>query len=540
MKKYGKYAVVCFALLTAFLSNQILSQKLPDYRERALLIPVSSSVEKNLIPSEPILISKTITEPDDYILDSGDRLFVSIRGVEDENFDIIINPEGAAYLPGVGIVELRGLSLSAGKEKLKNEISNNFKNVNVDVSIIDVKLIKVNLIGDVTKPASYNLPAVARLNDLIAASSGLNISADLRNIEILNESGSTHTVDLLMFFRNGDNENNPYLRNGSTIKINKADKLVSIFGAVPNFGTYEFKKGETVLELIKLAGGLNDNARIDSIEVISFEDDNKTLSSKYFSLNEIKNSNIKLKKSDKVVVREKTEYLIDRLVSVSGYVKSPGVYKIKKDETTLKQILLFEAGGFTEDASLADAYIIRIDGDADTEDPEFERLKLIPVPDMTEDEYDYFKAKSREKKGRMIVDFEKLFIQNDDSEDIILKKGDKIYVPEAKNYITIVGQVVSPGNIIFKETLTVEDYIQTAGGFSWRAIENDVRIIKANTGEWIEADDIEELNPGDIIWVPEELPAPKFWDVFIDALTIVGQVATVVAAVVAVVIASRN
>jgi polysaccharide export outer membrane protein len=274
--------------------------------------------------------------------------------------------------------------------------------------------------------------------------------------------------------------------------------------------------------------------------VISFKDDNKTLQSSYYSLNEIKSSNTKLKKSDKVVVREKTEYLVDRLVSVNGYVKSPGVYKIKKGETTLKHILLFEAGGFTEDASLTDAYIIRTDGDTDSEDPEFERLKLIPIPDMTEDEYDYFKAKSREKKGRMIVDFEKLFIESDDSEDIILKKGDKIYVPEAKNYITIVGQVVNPGNIIFKNSFSVDDYIETAGGFSWRAIENDVRVIKANTGEWVEADDIEELKPGDIIWVPEELPPPKFWDVFIDALTIVGQVATVVAAVIAVVIASRN
>ena len=91
----------------------------------------------------------------------------------------------------------------------------------------------------------------------------------------------------------------------------------------------------------------------------------------------------------------------------------------------------------------------------ENEDPEFERLKLIPVQDMTEDEYDYFKAKSREKKGRMVVDFEKLFIEGDESENIVLKKGDKIYVPEAKNYITIVGQVVNPGNIIFKNNLTI-------------------------------------------------------------------------------------
>ncbi len=533
-----KYFLICFIFIIS--SIQIYSQKLPSYGERALLSQ-TPKVESNLPGSgNPLIISKNISEPESYVLGAGDRLFISIRGVDEQNIDVIINPEGTVFIPGVGVVELKDLNLSEGKEKLKNEISNNFKNVNVDISITDVKIINVNLIGDVVKPSSHNIPAVTRLNDLVAASAGLNITANMRDIVVIDKNGISTSYDLLRYFRFGEKSNNPYLKDGSIIKIRKADKLVSIFGAVPNYGTYEFKDGESVYEFIELAGGLIDIAREDSIEVISFMDDNKTLESKYFNLDELTSSKLKLKNSDKVVIREKSEYLTDRLVTVRGFVKSPGVYKIQKNVTTLKQILLNEAGGFIEDASLKDAYIIRSNGDADDEDPEFERLKLIPIADMTEDEYDYYKAKSREKKGRMIVDFEKLFVENDNTEDIILKKGDKILIPEAKNYISIVGQVVSPGNIVYKQNFTVENYIETAGGFSWRAIESDVRIIKANTGEWVEADDIEQLEPGDIIWVPEELPAPKFWDVFIDALTIFGQVATVVAAVVAIVIASRN
>ncbi|MCK7519152.1 MAG: hypothetical protein MZV64_16210 [Ignavibacteriales bacterium] len=44
-------------------------------------------------------------------------------------------------------------------------------------------------------------------------------------------------------------------------------------------------------------------------------------------------------------------------------------------------------------------------------DPEFERLKLILRADMTDDEYDYLKAKSRQRKGKVVVDFEGLFIK---------------------------------------------------------------------------------------------------------------------------------
>jgi protein involved in polysaccharide export with SLBB domain len=487
-----------------------------------------------------LLISKNISEPDEYILGAGDRLFISIRGVDEQNIDVIITPEGTVFIPGVGVVQLRDLSLSDGKDKLKDEISNNFKDVEVDISILDVKIINVNLIGDVIKPSSQNVPAVARLNDLVSTSAGLNVTADLRDIIIIDKNGVSRSYDLLKYYRYGDKSNNPYLTDASIVKIKKADKIISIYGAVPNFGFYEFKEDEYADELIELAGGITDHGREDSIEVISFMDDNKTLTSRYFNLKELITSKVKLKVGDKIVVREKPEYLTDRLVTVKGFIKSPGVYKIQKGVTTLKDVLLNEAGGFLEDASLKDSYIIRSTGENENEDPEFERLKLIPIADMTEDEYDYFKAKAREKKGRMIVDFEKLFIDNKVSENIILKKGDNIVIPEAKNYISIVGQVVNPGNIIYKENFSVDNYIETAGGFSWRAIESDVRIIKANTGEWVEADDVEKLEPGDIIWVPEELPAPRFWDVFIDALTIVGQAATVVAAVVAVVIASRN
>ncbi|MFN3694016.1 MAG: polysaccharide biosynthesis/export family protein, partial [Ignavibacterium sp.] len=215
----------------------------------------------------------------------------------------------------------------------------------------------------------------------------------------------------------------------------------------------------------------------------------------------------------------------------------PGVYKIKKDETTLSQIIN-ESGGIKETASLKDAILYRTKADS-TYDPELERLRLIPRADMTDDEYDYLKARSRQKRGRVVVDFEKLFLKNDKNEDVVLKIGDIITIPEKKEYISIIGQVVNPGNITYKAGLTIEDYINIAGGFSWRAKEGDIRVIRANTGEWVDANDVDELKPGDTIWVPEDPPGPKFWDVFTTSLQVLGQVAAIIAATVAVIVATR-
>jgi polysaccharide biosynthesis/export protein len=138
------------------------------------------------------------------------------------------------------------------------------------------------------------------------------------------------------------------------------------------------------------------------------------------------------------------------------------------------------------------------------------------------------------------VDFYKLFKLKDMSENVVLQRGDIISIPEAKNYIIMLGQVVNAGNIIYQPGLNYKNYIDLAGGFGWRAKKGDVRIIRSNTGEWIDADESDTLKPGDAIWVPEKPQPPKFWDVFTTSLTIFGQLAAIVAATVAVIIATRK
>ena len=109
----------------------------------------------------------------------------------------------------------------------------------------------------------------------------------------------------------------------------------------------------------------------------------------------------------------------------------------------------------------------------------------------------------------------------------------------SENYVIILVQVVNPGNFVYSPNFSVQDYINAARGFAWRALENRVRVVKVKTGEWIDADDIDQLDPGDTIWITEDPPGPKFWDVFTTSLQVLGQIAAVIAATVAVIIATR-
>ena len=512
------------------------SQSLPDYIERNLLTSRDSVVQNYAYTVSP---SEGSINPRFYYVGPGDKIFISIRGIMEQSFNLVIDQEGNLYIPKVGLVNLDGRTLESAKDIIKQKILDVYKNVEIQISLLDFRKIKVSLIGNVNRPASYVLNSNSRLLDLILQSNGIQTNSDLRNIKIIDKGGGEKLYDLVSFLRLGDKNYNPYLREGDIVILSRVDKTVSVLGAVKNPGTFEYVEGETAEHLIKLAGDFLDKAKTDTLELTRFLNDNETIKSYYYSYNQIVNEKIILERGDRVIVREKSEYLIDRFVDVKGFVKYPGVYKIIQNKTTLHDLILTEVGGFLDNASLKDAYVIRTIG-SDDKDPEFERLKSVPRADMTDDEYDYLKQKSRHIKGKMVVDFERLFNNNDLSEDLILKRGDEIFVPESKKYITLVGQVINPGNIIYKPSLKIDDYIELAGGFGWRALENDIRVIKSNSGEWIDADDVKELEPGDIIWVPENPPNPRFWDMFQRILNITGQVATVIAATVAVIIATRK
>lgn len=529
-----KKLLLIISVHTLVFNFLISAQTFPDYRERSL-----SEIKDSLLKKDLTILTATegSINPEEYMLGPGDRIFISISGLEEIPLNLVIDQEGNLYIPRVGGVDLKNTTLAEGRKKIISAINRYYKNVDVFVTLSDFRKIKVSLLGNVVEPSSHVLPANARLMDLISVSKGLTENSNYRSIKIKNKNGEEKYYDLLSFLRYGDEANNPYLIEGDKVIVDKVDKIVSIYGEIKYPGIYEFVEGETASKLIFLAGGLTSKARKDSIEIVSFDEDGKRQYSKYFSIDEINNSSIFLKNHDRIIVRHLPEYLEDRYVKVEGFVNYPGWYKIVKDSTTLSDIIE-QAGGFLEDASLSEASLTRTVG-IKGEDPEYERLKLIPRADMTDEEYDYLKAKSRERVGKVVVDFERLFLENDKSEDVIMKRGDIIDVPEKKNYITLLGQVVNPGKIIYQEGLTYEDYIELAGGYGWRALDDDVRIIKVKTGEWIEAEDVDSLEPGDTIWIPEDPPGPKFWDVFTTALQVTGQIAAVIAATVAVIVASR-
>lgn len=515
----------------ASLAVPLRAQTLPGTESRKL----KQEEPERSIEQAPTVVESVIIDSL-YIVGPGDILHLTVFTERFYAYDVVVSSNGRIVVPMIGEISVQNQSLAAVREMLKSVVDRSFRNAELTVSLARPRSIRVSVTGAVQHPGLVTLSATARVTDALQAAGGIiRDTTAIRGIAV-RRGTATLTADLAAFHRLGDAGANPFLSSGDVIFFPRIDERISVFGAVDFEGHIDYCPGEYLFDYIRLAGGFRSSVFLDSVQIIRFASDNITATSMFLDLRgypDNQASNILMQPSDFVFLRSIPKFRRHYLVLVKGEAMYPGTYPIEPAKTRLTDIIR-AANGFTSEASLEEATVTR-KADENERDREYERLSKIPPADMQEDEYEYFKARSRERYGQMVVDFKRLFLEGDAKEDILLQDGDLIEIPIRKNFIRVIGRVNNPGNVIYRESWLYTDYITASGGFGWRANEGDVRVVKARTGELMDAESIGDytLEPGDAIWVPEEART-KFWEVALTTLGVLSQVAGIVGIVVAI------
>ncbi len=397
--------------------------------------------------------------------------------------------------------------------------------IDLPVSSNDIQFITVSVTGAVTNPGVYKLNIDSRLSDAIKKANytaktpqqiilanppaeentpqptedNNKVSFSKRDITIYRGQNKIK-ADLLKFYKLGDLKNNPNLKDGDIIFVPAAKNFVNISGEINSPGQYEIIQNEKLTDIIELAMGLKNSAFLDSINIYRYENNAKL---KKITVNLKNNQDIALQDGDRIFIRAIPDFHSDYQVSVDGEVRFAGDYPLEKGRTTLLEILN-RAGGITQYADLDNAILIRITTDNNLiSDTEFQRLKTLPIADMTYQEYEYFKAKSRLIDGLVDVNFKKLWQTKNEKYDVVLKNGDKIYIPNKYLTVEILGQVKNPGKYTYIKGKNYLYYIELAGGFASRPNKKKIRIIKHKSATWLKPNET-KIEPGDKIFIPEK------------------------------------
>lgn len=469
-------------------------------------------------------------EPEEYVVGPGDEIILSLWGEISESYPLEVTPEGKVLIPHVGEILVGQMTLEQAKKKIVEAVGKRYKKVAISVSLSKVRKFRVFVVGAVKVPGTYTATAVDRVSMLIDQAGGLSLGASERNIQVKRRNAAPITVDLLRFTVMGDLADNPYVRDGDVVAVPARVDSVGVFGAVNVEGYYELKEGDRVSDLVELAGGLVRDVYMEKAELVRFREDEETPERIFIHLAKAvmeldPEHNLGLQSGDVLLVRHIPGWHPEHLVEVQGEVYFPGHYSIEKDKTYLSEVIE-RAGGFKPDASLSEAKLIRTLYE-EALDPEFERLKMMQVADMSEQEYEYFKIKSREFLDVVVVDFEKLFLFKDRSQDVLLKHSDIIDIPTIRKTVDVSGQVKDPGAVQYKPGKKLSYYIDQAGGYNWNARKSRIRVIKGSTGQWLKPGKVKRIEPGDTILVPEK-PERQYWEVFKDFVAVAANVATVI------------
>ena len=137
--------------------------------------------------------------------------------------------------------------------------------------------------------------------------------------------------------------------------------------------------------------------------------------------------------------------------------------------------------------------------------------------------------------GRVVTEFDLDILERSPEKDLLLERGDRIFIPERSSTITVSGQVLSPTSFSFDPKLKVRNYIDLAGGYSEDADKARTLVIYPNgrasrIKNWPNSPD---LAPGTTLVVPRD-PNPFDWLVFSQVLfPIISNFATSAAAIAA-------
>ena len=308
----------------------------------------------------------------------------------------------------------------------------------------------------------------------------------------------------------------------SQARQNEPVQLVSVSGAVRAPGIYPLIAGATVSTLINAAGGLTDSAYLEAAELrrlASRTDGEVRADYRDVDLSVSRGQDLRLASRDHLTVRDIPDWSPTDSIMVAGEVKFPGEYRIRKGET-LSDVVA-RAGGFTDEASPESAIFTReaVAALEAQRAAEFARdiettfaTRLLTEETTTQAITDVAQIveslQAIEGAGRLLINLPAA-MSGDANANLEVTDGDKLVVPKLSNTVSVVGEVKRAGTHTFQSELSLDDYVDLSAGYTRRADDGGVYIVKANGSVvtleqnlWRFTGANRSLDPGDTIVVP--------------------------------------
>ncbi|WP_406749737.1 SLBB domain-containing protein [Aquirufa salirivi] len=399
-----------------------------------------------------------IATPSNYTLGPDDELNIDIFGDVLDNFKVTVSAEGTVKILNLSPIYVNGLSIDAASNRIIGRLRQLYQGLNkpgsgssAQVTLGNVRSIKVTLTGEVKFPGSYTVSSLATIFNALYLAGGPSANGSYRNIRLIRGNKTIRTLDLYDFLLKADQKDNIHLQDQDIIRISDYETRVELIGEVKRPMIFETLKGETLKDVLRFAGGFTSKAYTYSIPVTR----NTSRELKLMNITQDEVSNFLPQNGDKYAIGAIIERFENR-VEIEGAVFRPGMYALESGANTVKE-LIKRAEGTREDAFLSRATITR----------------------------------RQENFEPQIISIDLGRILRGEIADVPLQREDIIKVftvssLKEKRTVSIFGEVNLEGDFEYKDGMKVGDLILMAKGFkegaSYSKLELARRIITHGQG----------------------------------------------------------
>ena len=375
----------------------------------------------------------------------------------------------------------------------------------------------VEIAGAVFRPGQYSLGGnVTTVKSLIEQADGLTEDAFAGRgvLHRMKEDRTRRVISLdIQGILNGTVADVP-LENEDVLTIAaKQEKMnertVTIFGEVMFPATYEYADDESIEDLIIQAGGLTDAASTVKVDVSrrmidpkATEDSREVAQTFSFTLKDgfvvDGSKDFVLQPYDEVYVRKSPGYMPQRNVTVEGEVLFAGTYPLAHKNQRLSEVIK-AAGGVTKEAYIRGARIERPMND----DEKFRLNRILQLAKVQSGAgFDSNKV-DQDSVYYVAIELDKALANPGSDDDVVLREGDRIIVPEFSGTVKIDGNVMYPNTASYSSGKSYKWYVKNqAGGFGMGAKKSRAFILYQNGA--VKKASGAKIEPGCEIFVPSK------------------------------------
>jgi protein involved in polysaccharide export with SLBB domain len=389
---------------------------------------------------------------------------------------------------------------------LKGEASGDIRLQNNDLIFIPPRGKTVAIVGEVNRPAVYELKPDEHLESLLEFCGNVKTTSNIERVQVervvpFEERDNTRSnVEVI------DIEYRKYKKSGKDFPLYDLDRVsvkplyidvanyVTLSGEVRYPGRYQVEN-VTLYDLLFTYGQIvSSTAYKKRVDIVRYTDD--LLSTEIISVDvdSVRNNPqlyASLEPLDEIIVYNiKLEKVIDKRIAVEGEVHSPGEYALSENMTVIDALV--RAGGFTRSAYRNSADIVRM---RERESESDSLVTIITVP--LDQPVDF----TRPERSPLLQDRDRL----------IVRKDPAYYAPE---FVHVSGEVRFEGKYALKKIdERVSDIITRAGGVMPGSFLEGAQLKRGNSRVNVDfkrilkhphIDDDVIVKPGDIITVPKK------------------------------------